>query len=345
MYADESSFVDVAYLREEQNAAQRDNTFLRLFVLACTMGNPASSSFKTSSSGNFGANKKAKTAYTTTYSRYFLVADLENPPHCAAILARSSEETSRLLSAINGTRFVGAAFICCEPKPCMQTLGDFLPILELSRSPFLPLCSLASNLDSTESTMCLPRQIGETNYFVLTNKVIALHCVNVCPEQNCMGIQCDRQKNKAGCSCQHTTNHASSVYELDVEFPIPQAIKQAESIGRTATIVGFRSLHTTKFFFQNYDNYCSRKTTNDQQRNRMQIRSKFKAITEFVNTTGGWTIVGWFMMGSVTDAASNASDKIENNVVTIHMTYLYPSNADELENSEELFAKLISLTD
>jgi hypothetical protein len=183
----------------------------------------------------------------------------------------------------------------------------------------------------------MPRSIGETNYFILTDKKISLYCINVCPEQTCLGIQCDRQKGKSGCSCQHSTNHTSSVFEFDVEFPVPPTVYRAENSDsntpntlNTTTVIGFRSLHTIEVFFQNYENYCTRHTTADQEKKRLNLRKKFECMVQHINLFGGWTIVGWFMMGSVVDAATNATDKIQNNEITIHISYLYPTNAQTL---------------
>ena len=312
------------------------------------MGTSSNNTSKVISRGSFGSNKKAKTSTTTIYNRYFLIADLQNPPHCAAILPRSTDEASRLLSIVNGGPFVGVPFCCSEPYPAHQTLGDFLPILQVPRSPFLPLKSVTEHLESTELDMAMPGNIGETNYFILTDKTVSLHCVNVCPEQTCLGIQCDRQKGKAGCSCQHSTNHTSSVYELDIEFPVPLTIYQADrdadhsNIANTTTVIGFRSLKTTNIFFENYENYCTRHTTRDQERDRIVLRETFNEMVQHINIYGGWTIVGWFMMGSVMDAATNATDKIQNNEITIHISYLYPTDADELFNSLEYKDLLIT---
>ena len=348
MYTDDTRFIDVAYLREQNNDKKRDNTMLRFFVLSCTMGTSNNNTGRIMSSGNFGPNKRAKNSSTTTYNRYFLVADLQNPPHCAAILPRSADEASRLLSVVNGGPFVGVPFCCAEPYPAHQTLGDFLPVLQLPRSPFLPLKSVIPHLESTETEMAMPRNIGETNYFILTEKAINLHCINVCPEQTCLGIQCDRQKGKSGCSCQHSTNHTSSVYELDLEFPVPISLTRADqddptNTGSTTTVVGFRSLKTTKLFFQNYENYCTRHTTRDQERNRIALRLQFQNMVTYINNESGWTIVGWFMMGSVVDAATNSNEKIQNNEITIHISYLYPTETDQLFEEEVYKNLLITL--
>jgi hypothetical protein len=102
---------------------------------------------------------------------------------------------------------------------------------------------------------------------------------------------------------------------LDLEFPVPASIHCADqsdptNTANTTTVVGFRSLSTTKVFFQNYEIYCTRHTTRDQESNHITLRLKFQNMVEHINTSGGWTIVGWFMMGSTIDAATNSTEKI-----------------------------------
>ena len=270
-FDDTTRFIDVPYMWDEYNTGNRDNTMLHLFVLSCSIGSAPNTSTRVMSSSTFNPNKKARTMNNTTYNRYFLVADLENPPYCAAILPRTTDETSCLLSALNGLPFVGSPFCCNEPYPIKQTLGDDLPILQLKRSPFLPLKSTENHLFSTENHMTMPTRIGETNYFILTNKEISLSCITVSPEQTCLGVQCDRQKPKGQCTCHHSTSHNSSVYEFDVAFPIPASIYNSEQTPNIATVNGFRSLRTTKLFFKNYDTYCTFHTQKDQVKNRLQL--------------------------------------------------------------------------
>lgn len=338
----DSRFVDIASIRDDRTYTNRDGVMLRLFVLSCTMGGSSAHVARTVSNSSYNGSKRPKTAQSTSYNRYFLVADLENPPQCAAILPRSVIETSHLLSYLNGRPFVGVPFSSAEPYPATQTLGDHLPILPLHRSPFIPLRSISEHLESTESRMAMPRNSGETNYFILTNKSIVLHGIMVCPVQTCLGVQCDRQKGKAGCSCLHSTNHNSSVYEMDVEFPVPTTIIQSNKTPNTTTSCGFRSLSTTKLFFQNYDNYCTHHTALDQERNRISLRKRFKNIVDFINENGGWTIVGWFMMGSVVEAAAVSNEKIQNYEITIHLSYVYPSNAETILQSDDYKQLLIS---
>ena len=50
-------------------------------------------------------------------------------------------------------------------------------------------------------------------------------------------------------------------------------------------------------------------------------RRQFRDIISYVNDNGGWTIVGWYLLGSVTDATMGG-DKVKNPLLTIHISYL-----------------------
>ena len=63
-------------------------------------------------------------------------------------------------------------------------------------------------------------------------------------------------------------------------------------------------------------------------------------IVNFVNTNGGWKLVGWAKKGELADAA-NESETVENNEVTFHLTYVFPQNQN-IVHSEDFQALLIA---
>ena len=67
-------------------------------------------------------------------------------------------------------------------------------------------------------------------------------------------------------------------------------------------------------------------------------------MVKHINSAGGWTIVGWFMMGSVVDAATTSTDRILNNDITIHLSYVYPTKPELLFQTEEYKQLQISST-
>jgi hypothetical protein len=295
-FADGTVYIDVAYLREEKNQTQLEDKMLRIMVLSCTLGAGAEDKKRVQSSGGqVGANKRMKYSSQSTYNRFFLVADLESPPNCAAIMPRTIKDSARLLSVLTGGPFVGEPFMVYEPSLVTSTLGDHTPILMLQNSPLLPLKVPADQLRSTEASMTIPSNVGETNYFVLTGKKIVISAVKLHPEQSCLGIQCDRQKvaQKGGCTCLHATSHSALVYVCNVTFDVP---KKVDSNGQV-TVLEFCSLKTTKLFYRNFDEYVSRHSTSDLKDSNQAYRRKWRDITGYINGHGGWTLVGWFMLG------------------------------------------------
>ena len=55
-------------------------------------------------------------------------------------------------------------------------------------------------------------------------------------------------------------------------------------------------------------------------------------MTEYINSHGGWTLVGWFMLGDHSDAA-NPNDKVQNYQTTLHLSYVQPSRKDATKDA------------
>jgi hypothetical protein len=55
-------------------------------------------------------------------------------------------------------------------------------------------------------------------------------------------------------------------------------------------------------------------------------------LTEYINSHGGWTLVGWFMLGDHSDAA-NPNDKVQNYLMTLHLSYVQPSRKDATKDA------------
>ena len=296
---------------------------LRVLVLSCSKGGRSEDKKRIQSTMSFGQNKRAKFSKEGTYNRFFLVADLESPPNYAAILPQSTDESSQLLAALTGGSFVGEPFFVYEPNKVGSTLGDHTPILSLKNSPLLPLRDPSSAICSTEASMAIPSKVGETNYFILTKKTIKFTKVRLAANLTCQGVMCDRQKDKNGCSCLHATGISAVVYEADVTFEVPERVNPKGKM----TVPGFSSLKTTKVFFSNFATFATRHSRGDLQQNNTDTRRRWIWLTEYINSHGGWMLVGWFMLGDHSDAA-NPNDKVQNYQTTLHLSYVQPSQKD-----------------
>ena len=319
-YGENCELIPVNFLRVKSNRNDLDNKMLRLCILNCTMGGSTAPQHKIVSNSQYGSKRPKTFGTISNYNRYFLAADLENPPHCAAIMPRTIGETSNLLKYTQGDTLLGSTFCIHEPNVSFQSLGESTPILSIANEPLLPVASSSIALASTETLLACPTVAGETNYFVLTSKTISLRRVTLAKDASCSGIQCDRQKAKGECACLHATSSNILVYSFDVIFPVPNRI---EVDGSTA-VHNFRSLRTTELFFCDFEQHASTITPEDELNRTSLYRDKIKKMVTYINDNGGWTIVGWFMLGSTQDSA-NSQDKVQNSVITLHLSCLLPT--------------------
>ncbi len=94
------------------------------------------------------ANKHTKYSFQSACNQVFLVADLESPPNCAAILPQTINDSAQLLPVLRGGPFVGEPLMVYEPSLNISTLGNHTPILMLQDSPLLLLKVTSDQLRS-----------------------------------------------------------------------------------------------------------------------------------------------------------------------------------------------------
>lgn len=325
----------VSFLIERKNETHLEDKMLRLFVLNCTVGDDNKKLVSQTNTG--GSSKYRKVSNNHTYNRFFSMADLSNPPKCAVVLPRTIQETTVLLKPLNGAQMVGQAFLVFEPKVVANMMNGVTPILNLSNSPFLPVSSVEDSLpEDTERYITMPSTANEAHYFILKNKGINISLFKLAGDLSCHGIMCDRQKLVSKCSCLYATRRSTNVYEFHVTFPFP--LNTEESDGKETVL--FRSLSTSNIFFQDgLDSHTTKRDEQQQEKKQRMIRSKVAQMVEYVNGNGGWTIVGWYMMGQIQDAAANSHEKVDNTNIQVHMSYLMPTRLAVLQKTEE-FAKL-----
>lgn len=208
-----------------------------------------------------------------------------------------------------------------------------MPVLDLDNSPLIPLRSDVAQQDM-EDKMSYPRRAGEYRYFLRVGVPIHLGRIKQAEEPSCTGVQCDRQKQRGGCTCLQTNSTHNLVYSMDVILPVPAKLETDQ----LQVVQGFRSLRTTRIWFLDLDDYAARIEADQDNENRYDHRTKINNMVTYINDHHGWTILGWYKLGELTDAADGINEKAENFVITMHISYLYPSNAD-VEHSEE-FNKL-----
>ena len=335
-FNNDTKIVSLQHYTTSENEQNLEDKVLHIRILSCTNG--TSKTMNNIKSMPLYGNKKPRlNNQSATYNRFFLVADLNNPPHCAAILTRSAPDSATLLQYTQGETFIGNAYYIREANLFDQIIGDVLPIISLGDPCLYPLKYTNSSFPDTKDKMEFPTRAGETNYFTLTQNKIKIGRVTYNTDTSCTGVQCDRQKSKSECSCLHGTKSSSYVYSFDVTFQVPKNIDERG----VKTVFHFKSLQTTKLFFENFEQHAESTTTDQQKRNTQDYRKKFNAMVNYINESEGWTIVGWFKLGETIDAADNSNEKVVNYDITIHISYLMPTNKHEVMDSARYKSLLI----
>ena len=347
-FSNRSRLVPINYLTHQSNEDLLEDCIVHVRILSCTLGkNPATISWTANNNG-----KKSRVSQQTTYNRYFYVADVTNPPYCAAIITRSGSETNHLVSNTRGEQLVGMDFYIKEPNLSLKTLGEATPVLETSTRDLIPLVSNTVNLiPACHDLRPDDLQAGQGGYFVMKDTKINLRRATLCTDTKCIGKQCDRQKRNGDCSCVYGTAQKNFVYSFDVSFEVPITLHSSKKL----TIPEYRSLSTTALFFK--DHSVREVSMQREENGQTFIRDKIKTMTQIINQNGGWTIVGWMKRGETTDLGTG-QDKVENVEVTMHLSCLRPTNPtatsqrdykDEMIKLDEptmtQFANTITLTD
>lgn len=300
----------------------------------------------------FGAasrNKRFKIA--VTWDRMYVFGDV-NRSSCFTLMLSSAQAARKLIRATMSRPIVGSLYYILEPT-CTddrRTLGT-MPILETeypviplkyftNKSPLkdvLPKVSIKENISS-----------GDQRCFVLHDVTgISLHRFTLTNEGCCMGVQCDKAyklESKKGEHCGCVNHHGclgNAVCQMDVTFPnpFPKDVDPSPSV----SVVRFRSWRLSQLFFRDLSTYIvdvAVAGSEDGVVDNMSLRKSKNSIVEHVNKNGGWTIVGWFRKGEVTDA-SNETERLESETVKVHISLLTPTKQDLLE-SPELQALMIS---
>lgn len=331
-YSRDTEFIPVSFLRDSSNGDRLENKMLKLFILNCTIGH--NNEIKRITQFSKFGNKKAKfnnNNQSSPFNRMFICADLRQPPKVCAVIVRNGAELNVLVKLVGGLPFVGTTFFLYEPGLITATLGDHTPILDWKSSPFIPVRYPQEQLSSTANRMKLPTYAGQTSYFVLTEQRITLTSVMLSPYQSCLGVQCDRQKSKDGCSCVHASNHSGHIYDCCVTFDVNPAMDPSRRI----TVSNFQSYKFTKLFFENFEDFVQSNSWPEIDDSQNLIRRKWTSMVNYVNEHGGWTLVGWSMLGDHYDAA-NGQDKVQAAETKIHLSSLQPTQRIELMNNAEL---------
>jgi hypothetical protein len=321
-------------VKEEDEGHDTTNQFLYGVMLTVKMADKPIFVYNNKNSGPAsGASKGQKTGHNggKPYDRLVTFADITSKNGGCFALLLSRKENSHYFFNIGHDHHhgVGDSFLIGEPKPTKDRLGgkNAMQLIQGHSGPVFP---------SDRGYMLLPRCVlatapkpGATKYFCYHN-VKGLTITNIMVlNAGCSGQLCDRQVTPPAsatttqfrCGCQHLDPRAGKVFDWSVTIPCSAAYRP----GRKTTVHHFRSLRTSKVFatmaaLEKYDD--------TDLTARENLRRGIKAMLDFIDHNGGWSVIGWIRTGEKQDD-SDPKEALVENMASLnqlpHITYLMPS--------------------
>ena len=192
---------------------------------------------------------------------------------------------------------------------------------------------------------------GETKYFAYHGCKDLVIGQTKLQKSACGGRFCDRQITAGSapggvvpCGCFHRTDRHMLVTEHLLEIPCEASVS-----GNKRTLINnFRSLRFDEILFER----SSRRVFEDIELGdhiaNTVLRTRFFKLVDHVNRRHGWTIVGWVRTGKVKDASEEGNRDAEDIAaedVRPHVTYLYPTNSDDIDPDKEEEFKALLITE
>ena len=298
-----------------------------LFAVLLRVSVPSTKNSNDNSYSAFKKNRFDRRPKTNaTYKRCLLFADLSDDSQQVFVILEDNNEQHNLLfkrdlslenvkvgnrcailtPKLDGSQLKNGAWVISTNRP-----------LEFLGGPHIPVRPLRSE------------RIGhEIRYFVLKGRpIMVLQEDNVDPvKTKCNFHTCDRlncqNAGNNGCGCwvqNRRTDNGPRNTVLMFPFYFEDSNKKVQKVS------DFTSLNTSKLFFQGKNILAD---TDALQNNRVYeyLQDQWRETIDYVNSNGGFTLIGWYIRATVEDEEKDEQDEdLYRASVKINVSYLYPS--------------------
>ena len=194
-------------------------------------------------------------------------------------------------------------------------------------------------------------EAGETKYFVYHSYKSLKIGGTVISNSSCGGRFCDRQSvagdtnsSPVACGCFYRKDKYKIIMEHFLRIPCNADVDDSKKI----TIAEFKSLRFDEILFQDGSHRVFEDIEHGDPIATRVIRDRVMKLVELVNKANGWTIVGWVRTGRIRDAneeGNKDATDIAAEDVKPHVTYLYPSNPEDINPTKVPAFKELILTE
>ena len=237
----------------------------------------------------------------------------------------------------NGTLTIGTYFRVLAPEYITQYLNNELPMIMSTRPAILMKRPV-----SVPKVTIRSLSVNQSRAYVLNGAQLFVQQVEAV-DAVCNGNLCDKQRirqvRSGKCGCYHFQQISKTGVVFNhsiVVTPCDGAATdvQSEITERTFTSQTFSQLYITKPMPNNVT-LAQIQDTDEMD----MISDKLYNLSDYVNSHGGWTVIGWYRLGMVTDKALADENQttfrdqhvvdtqVEAGETKFHIVSLYPTNA------------------
>lgn len=299
--------------------------FLFCFMLRITLPNTKATD---ASNSLYKKNRfDKKTNQRPTYKKCILFADLADGNQLTGVILEESNEQHNRLFRRDLTLehvAVGQRFVIQSPEAEGSQLKNGAWVitthrpLEFVQNPRIPTRTLRSE------------QVGhEIRYYVIKKAEVKLLPTDVVypVHTQCNFHSCDRQNahnmgSQTNCACwmqnrRSETTPRNTVLMFTFYFQ--------DNNDKIIKVQNFSSLRTSRLFFKGKNILSDAESLN---RNAVfdYMQDQWRGTIDYVNTHGGWTIVGWYIRATIDDEDKDENDEtLFRTNIKVNVSFLYPT--------------------
>ena len=247
----------------------------------------------------------------------------------------------------NGAITIGCLIQFPSPMPITQYMRCDIPML-VSQNPSILLKS-PSKLPSIQIT----EDIGSNTSlgFIYNGTHLSVDYTSVV-ETTCSGNFCDRQRindwlGNKGCGCYGMSINSTN---LSIQHSICMTSAMKELRMNEFSSLKFSQLYLSGDFAGSCKLYMLQ--LNDRA---VKLYEAVDECIDFINDNGGFTVIGWYKRGQITDKSLTSAKPSNNTLnhnsndeeihvdagdISYHIVSVYPTNRDFLDPSKSLFDRL-----
>jgi hypothetical protein len=288
--------------------------------------------------GAYGRNRSQTS--DVNYSRLFLCKVVSRNEGTNLVYMMESRNTNKLLWSRNpqfrddGVIAIGTIFCVISPNPISNLMSNDIPMLE-TRYPVVVMRPPRLHIESRVELDV----IGNTSKAFCLNGCTITIKSSTPEETNCSGLLCDKQRiheiasrSNQGCGCYSMLSRRSTLvleHSLEIE----------SSDFRWNHYCEHYSSNKFSMLYQSSPFSSSVTASNLQFTDEYYLMvEKIESVMNYINTNGGFTVIGWYKRGKINDQSIvsetnnrnnnevQANNQVDSGNISYHVCEIKPTN-------------------